>query len=105
PVPQTRMRGPVTFRQQHLDGLAEHLGAVVSEKPFHLGVDHRDHTVLVDHDHAIRRSLDGQPELGGAFLDGAFGFSARLLRLLPSTNVASDPGGADYPARGWVLDW
>ena len=45
-------------RQQHLDGVAEHLLAVVAEQAFHLAVDEQHLAIGVDDDHAVGHGLD-----------------------------------------------
>ena len=47
-----------TLRQQHLDLVAKHLGARVSEELLGLGVDHQDATVVAHNHHRVRGRLE-----------------------------------------------
>ena len=53
---------PEPLRHQHLDGLTEHLVALVAEHLLRLRIDHLDVAHLVDHHHGVGRRFDDLAE-------------------------------------------
>jgi hypothetical protein len=53
-----RVRFPIAFGDQDLDGLPGELGALESEQGFGLAIDQDDAARIIDDDHGVRRGLD-----------------------------------------------
>src|SRR5579883_481931 len=57
-VPVVLVTRPKSLRQQHLDGLAKQLVALVAEELLRLAVDEHDAAAAVDDDNAVRRRFE-----------------------------------------------
>ncbi len=69
---------PQPLRQQHLDGLAEHLLPGIAEHALGLAVDDRDLAMVVNDNHRVGRRLQDRPEIGLRVVDaGDFSDRAR----------------------------
>ncbi len=56
------MHGAQSFGHKHVDRLSDQFFAPITKLTFDLGVDHHDSAVVIDHHHAARAGLHGEPK-------------------------------------------
>src|SRR5205823_1235824 len=78
----------ISFGDEHLDCLSEHLLALVRKQPFRLCIYHHDSALLINNDHGVWRGLEQSSELRlGALtfghVAGDFGKASQCTAAVP----------------------